>query len=109
MPRNHAGRASKRAGRINGLKEIAMFTRRQFIGRCLVAGSLSLVACSTSAPVTPTQAPPSPTQPPAAQTAAPGVAGATQYKLDLGGYRGPAPTSQQVQIRFMRQSYTPAT
>lgn len=39
------------------------------------------------------------------------VAGATssgKYKLDLGGYTGPAPTSQSVQLRVMRQVYSTA-
>lgn len=30
------------------------------------------------------------------------------YKIDLGGYQGPEPSSSQATIRFMRQDYTPA-
>ena len=90
---------------LNSGKEVRpMLTRRQFLCTGFAAaGALSLAACATSAP-------PAPTQASAAPTAASAATGGTaQYKLDLGGYRGPAPTGQQVTIRFMRQSYTPAT
>jgi len=30
-----------------------------------------------------------------------------KYKLDLGGYTGPEPTSQPITLRFMRQDFTP--
>jgi multiple sugar transport system substrate-binding protein len=84
-----------------------MFTRRQFLTTSFgAAATLSLAACTTSAPPTPTQAPPAPTSAP---NTAPATGAAAQYKLDLGGYRGPAPTGQQISLRFMRQSYTPAT
>ncbi|MCC6173914.1 MAG: extracellular solute-binding protein [Chloroflexi bacterium] len=100
-----------------------MLTRRQFVCRCLaLAGSVVLSACAPSAPAQPSGSSSAPTQQPAAPastaapsgvsgapapTTAPSSAGSAQYKLDLGGYRGPAPTGTAVKLRVMRQVYRP--
>jgi multiple sugar transport system substrate-binding protein len=92
-----------------------MITRRQLVGRALmVTGALALSACApASSPAAPAAAPPTgappTTAPSASGGATPGSTGSGgSYKLDLGGYRGPAPTTQTVQLRLTRQSYPPA-
>jgi len=96
-----------------------MLSRRQFVSRgLLLAGSLGLAACAPSTSSTPTAKPAEskPAEPakPAADAKPAAATGASsaakpQYKLDLGGYKGPAPTGQTIKLRVMRQSFTPAT
>ena len=79
-----------------------MITRRQLVGRAvMLTSALALSACAPSAPsAAPTPAggssgAPATTAPGAAGAATPGSTGSGgSYKLDLGGYQGPAPTSQ---------------
>ncbi|MCC6173913.1 MAG: extracellular solute-binding protein [Chloroflexi bacterium] len=101
-----------------------MLTRRHFLTRSLgSAAILMLSACAPSAPAQPSGSSSAPTQQPAAPastaapsgvsgapapTMAPSSAGSAQYKLDLGGYRGPAPTGTAIKLRTMRQSFNPA-
>ena len=107
-----------------------MFTRRQFVrGSLLLGGAMLAAACSApaapSAPVAATAAPKAPESKPAeskpaeakpaaavattAPAAGPSSAAKPQYKLDLGGYKGPAPTDQKIKLRVMRQTFAPAT
>jgi multiple sugar transport system substrate-binding protein len=63
-----------------------------------------------ASPVAGSPVPASPVASPAAAAppTGPSTAAKPQYKLDLGGYTGPAPTSQPVKLRLMRQVYAPA-
>jgi len=76
----------------------------------MVTGALTLSACAPSTPPAspPASTPASAAPATAASAATPGsTASGGSYKLDLGGYRGPAPTTQAVQLRLTRQSYPP--
>lgn len=69
-------------------------TRREFLkSASLAAAGGILAACTTEPKTTP--------------TTSPTASGRPQYKLDLGGYTGPAPTSQNIQLRVLRQVYPP--
>lgn len=84
-----------------------MLTRRQLVGRALMlTGALTLAACAPAAPAASPTTATAPTSAGAVST--PGSTAGGGYKLDLGGYRGPAPTTQPVQLRLTRQSYPPA-
>ena len=95
-----------------------MLTRRQFLSQSLLlVGSLGLAACAPAAPpapaapAKPADAKPAETKPAAAAPAsgAPNAAGKPSYKLDLGGYTGPAPTSTAIKLRLVRQTFPPAS
>jgi ABC-type glycerol-3-phosphate transport system substrate-binding protein len=71
---------------------------------------------ATSAPAKPAESKPAEAAKPAAPAAAttapatgPSASGKPQYKLDLGGYTGPAPTNSEIKLRFVRQTYPPAS
>jgi multiple sugar transport system substrate-binding protein len=71
-------------------------------------------ACSApAAPSAPTAAPnapeakPADAKPAAAAPATTSSSATSQYKLDLGGYKGPAPTDKPAQLKFTRQTFPP--
>src|SRR6185369_7639972 len=76
--------------------------RRQFVrGSLLLGGAMLAAACSApAAPSAPTAAPKAPeakpadAKPAAAAPATTSSSATSQYKLDLGGYKGPAPTDK---------------
>lgn len=70
-------------------------TRREFLKGASAAATIGLLAACTPALRT---------------TPAPTTIslGSAQYKLDLGAYRGPTLSSENIQLRFLRQIATPA-
>jgi multiple sugar transport system substrate-binding protein len=95
------------------------FLRQAALAISAAAATAALAACGGSTTATPTAAPASgaATAPVNATGATTGTAAASsavasgsggKYKLDLGGYMGPAPTGQSVQLRLMRQVYSTA-
>lgn len=77
-------------------KKNTSITRREFLKNVGIAAAGGLLArCTPTRSVTPTSVSPS--------------SGKPSYKLDLGGYVGPAPTtSAEVELRYLRQIVTPA-
>lgn len=76
------------------LKDHKPMTRRDFLKGASFAVASGVLAGCVSARET-------------APIAGPTTVGKPQYKLDLGGYTGPAPTTQNIQLRVLRQVYPP--
>lgn len=73
-----------------------LITRREFLRNASLTAAAGMLAACNGAPQS---------APTATSSAASGL---PEYRLDLGAYRGPALTSEKVQLRFLRQIATPA-